>query len=377
MDGNKLRVFAEAEQLFVAMLADIAAAKKRVWMETYIFADDASGSLISAALVKCAASGIETRLLYDSVGSVLTEASFFKEMADEGVDVHAYHTWFEALKHLSALAIMNRRDHRKLLVIDDRVAYFGGMNIVDHGRDFRYLDVPEEAAPELGWRDFHVRLEGPAQQDVAASFERSWQHAHGQPISIRPRAYRRARLSEGKGSIHFFDSGHGLGFSRGDRVFRHILRGTQHSAVIAMAYFIPVRRILGAILRLRRHGRRVTVIVPVLGDMPLAKYATQYLFTKFLRRGVRIFERTNRMLHAKLVVVDKQWTICGSSNMDPRSLWLNLEFLAVIKSRDFAKIARCICAYEIKHSRRVVMDPHRPMGKRFLSALAWALRWWL
>lgn len=375
--GNELTIFAEAAPLFAAMISDIAGARHRVWMETYIFADDASGNRVADALSSKAREGVETRLLYDAVGSYLTEKAFFADLREQGVDVHAYHTLFEALRHFSALRIMNRRDHRKLLIVDDEVAYFGGMNIVDHGRDFRFMDIPEEAAPTVGWRDFHVRLKGPSAQQVAASFERSWDQAHGRMLTARPKAYRRVHLPQRTESIHFFDSGHGLGFSRGDRVFRRILRGAQHEAAIAMAYFIPVRRVMGAILRLRRQGRRVLVVVPSLGDMPLVRHATQYLYRKLLNRGVRIFERTNRMLHAKLVIVDKQWTICGSSNMDPRSLWINLEFLAVIKSEAFARAARGIVAYELRHSRRVPPHETRPVHVRMLCALAWLLRWWL
>ncbi len=375
--GNELTIFAEAAPLFAAMIADIGSARQRVWLETYIFADDESGYRVAAAIGNKAGAGIETRVLYDAVGSYQTEKSFFADMREQGVEVHAYHTLFEALRHFSPLRIMNRRDHRKLLIVDDEVAYFGGMNIVDHGRDFRFMDTTEEAAPTIGWRDFHVRLKGPAAQQVAASFARSWDQAHGRMLTARPKAYRRVHLPQRAESIHFFDSGHGLGFSRADRVFRRILRGSQHEAVIAMAYFVPVRRVLGAILRLRRQGRRVLVVVPALGDMPLVRRASQYLYRKLLNRGIRIFERTNRMLHAKLVIVDKRWTICGSSNMDPRSLWINLEFLAVIKSEAFAQAARSIVAYELRHSRRVSPHEARPLHLRILCALAWMVRWWL
>lgn len=375
--GNQLTIYAEAAPLFAAMIADIASAQRRVWVETYIFADDGSGHQVAEALAAKASSGVQTRLLYDAIGSILTKKEFFTDLRKQGVDVHAYHTFFEALRRFSPLRIMNRRDHRKLLIVDDDIAYFGGMNIVDHGRDFRFMNTPEEAAPTLGWRDFHVRLVGPAARQVAASFERSWDQAHGRMLTARPKAYRRVHLPQHDESIHFFDSGHGLGYSRADRVFRRILRGTQRESVIAMAYFVPVRRVLGAILRLRRQGRRVLVVVPALGDMPLVRHASQYLYRKLLNRGIRIFERSNRMLHGKLVIVDKRWTICGSSNMDPRSLWINLEFLAVIKSEAFARAARGIVAYEVMHSRRVAPHETRPLHIRLLCGLAWLLRWWL
>lgn len=377
--GNALSLYTEAPVLFHAMLADMAAAKSRIWLETYIFANDASGRAIAGALMRRAAEGLDVRVLYDAVGSQATGPELFSDLRGAGVQVHAYHSLWEALRKFSFFTILNRRDHRKLLVIDDVCAYFGGMNIVDHGRDLTFLQTDELQAPTLGWRDLHVRLQGPQQQEIAHSFHRSWLHAKGQYLRRRPKEYRRVKLIPAEESIHFFDSGPGLSFSRAARVYRKLLRRARHQVVIAMAYFIPVRRVLRALLAARRRQVRVHVIVPAKTDVRIAQLATRYLYHKLLRSGIRIYERASRVLHSKVVVIDRQWTILGSANIDPRSLWTNLEFLAVIRSPRFAAAIRRICRYELRHSRRVRLADveHNTTGEKILNTLAYWLRWWL
>src|SRR5439155_21726078 len=124
----------------------------------------------------------------------------------------------EVLQHITALRLVNRRDHRKVLVIDDSIAYFGGMNIVAtvHGRPAEPAVV---MASSLGWRDLHVRLTGSQQSEIALSFERSWRHALGRKIPPQPRAYRKGNFSKEPDSIHFFDSGPGRRFTRSARIF--------------------------------------------------------------------------------------------------------------------------------------------------------------
>ncbi len=377
--GHRLDVFTEAPALFESMLGDIDQAQHRIWMETYIFADDASGTAIAQALMRRARQGLDVRLLYDTVGSTATPLAFFAMLREAGVRVHGYHSLWESLRKVRFFTIFNRRDHRKLLVVDDRCAYFGGMNIVDHGRDWRYLNLDDRAAPMTGWRDMHIRMEGPQQQQLTESFERSWAHATGLRLGRRSTAYRRVRLSGGAESIHFFDSGPGLKFSRAPRVYRRMLGGAQHSVVIAMAYFIPVGRVMFALTRLRSRKVGVRIIVPARPDVRVARYATLYLYKRLLRAGFAIHERTTRMMHTKLIVIDRQWTILGSANMDPRSLYTNLELMAVIRSDRFAAVARRICRHEIRRSRRVrLADVARySVRTRFLAMLAWSLRWWL
>jgi cardiolipin synthase len=231
-----------------------------------------------------------------------------------------------------------------------------------------------------GWRDVHVRLTGPQQEDVAESFDRSWRRAHRERVHPRPRLYRRGRLAEEDGeSLQFFDSGPGRRHSRAARVFTHLIDHARERLTISMAYFLPVGRVLRALLRAARRGVAVRVIVPGESDVPVVQAATRHLYDRLLKQRVRIFERQENMLHSKLMVGDGEWSLVGSCNLDPRSLWINLEFLAVIRSPALAKELEHLADFEQAHSREITLAESRARGwgRRVFDGLAWSLHWWL
>jgi cardiolipin synthase len=358
------------------MVRDIRAARRRVWLETYIFHDDAAGRAVAEALAERARAGLQVRVLYDAVGSQATPGAFFRALEQAGAHVHAFHSLWEALWTFSLLRILNRRNHRKLLVIDDDVAFFGGMNVVDTTQGAGPGgDLPASA----GWRDVHLRLEGPLQREVADSCDRSWRRAHGEPLPGRPAPYRRAWLLSGEESIQFFDSGPGLKHTRAARLFARLMRGARRRISFSMAYFLPVGRVLRELLRAPRRGVPVRVVVPGASDVPLVQHATRHLYPYLLRRRIRVWERQTNMLHSKVMVVDNAWSVVGSCNLDARSLWINFEFLAVIHSRRLARVLNGVIAHEIARSKRITAESFREGSwwRRLVNRLAWSLRWWL
>jgi cardiolipin synthase len=376
--GNDLTVFVETAPLIEAMVRDVLAATARVWLETYIFLDDAAGNALAEALRDRARAGLDVRVLYDAVGSQQTSWGFFRSLEKSGAHVHAFHSVREALWRFRPLRILNRRDHRKLLVVDHDVAYFGGMNVVDAGST-QAVRRAEHLPISSGWRDVHVRLSGPKQAEVADSFDRSWRRAHGEPVPRRTRAYRKALLEQTVESIQFFDSGPGRGYTRAARLFARLIRAARRRLTLSMAYFLPVGGVLAALLKAPRRGVAVRVVVPGESDVPLVQHATRHLYTWLLRRRFRVYERQVNMLHSKVMVVDDQWTVVGSCNLDARSLYINLEFLAVIHSRPLARLMNRIIRYEIAHSKRITLAGYRERNwwRRLMDRLAWALRWWL
>lgn len=375
--GHELTLFIETWPLLHAMLRDIRAAHTRIWLETYIFHDDAAGRAIADALRERAAAGVQVRVLYDAIGSKATSAAFFHRLEQAGVQVHAFHSVREALWKFSFLRILNRRDHRKLLVVDDAVAYFGGMNLIDTTLG---AVLPTEMLPaSAGWRDVHVRLSGPQQREVAESFERMWRQAHGETVPRRPKAYRRGQLADGAESIQFFDSGPGLKHSRASRLFTRLIRSARRRITFSMAYFLPVGAVLRELLRAPRRGVPVRVVVPGASDVALVQHAARHLYTRLLRRRIRVYERQANMLHSKVMIVDNVWVVVGSCNLDARSLWINYEFLAVIRSENLARILTRIVGEEIAYSKRITLEEfqERHWWWRMVNRLAWALRWWL
>src|SRR5439155_10045353 len=182
-----------------------------------------------------------------------TPTAFFRDLKEAGVQVHAFHSVWEALYRFSISRVLNRRNHRKLLVIDDRVAYFGGMNLVDHG-SARLVERAEHLPVSAGWRDIHVRLAGAQQSELAESFDRSWRRARRLRVKRRSRPYRRALPAAGEESIQFFDSGPGRKHTRAARVFTQMIRRANKRLALSMAYFLPVGPVLRQLLRAHRRG---------------------------------------------------------------------------------------------------------------------------
>lgn len=375
--GHELTLFIETWPLLHAMLRDIRAARTRVWLETYIFHEDAAGRAIADALRERAAAGVQVRVLYDAIGSKNTSWAFFRELEQAGAQVHAFHSVREALWNFSFLRILNRRDHRKLLVLDDTVAYFGGMNVID--TTLGSVPPTEPLPISAGWRDVHVRLSGPQQREVAESFERIWRQAHSEPIPRRPKAYRRGLLAGGKESIQFFDCGPGLKNTRAARLFTRLIGSARRRITFSMAYFLPVGTVLRELLRAPRRGVSVRVVVPGESDVAVVQRASRHLYTSLLRRRIRIYERQANMLHSKVMIVDTARVVVGSCNLDARSLWINFEFLAVIRSENLARLLTRIIGDEIKNSKRITLEEFQEHNwrRRLVNWLAWCLRWWL
>jgi cardiolipin synthase len=376
--GHELTIFVESLPMIAALVRDIQTAQRHVWVESYIFLDDVAGYAVAEALKERARLGLDVRVLYDAIGCQSTPAIFFKEMEEAGIQVHAFHSIWEALYRFSFLRVLNRRNHRKLVVIDDRVAYLGGMNLLDQG-SAALAERAEHLPASAGWRDIHVRLTGPQQKELVESFDRSWRRARGLRIKRRPRSYRRALPAPGEESIQFFDSGPGPKHTRAARVFTQLIRRARRRLALSMAYFLPVGPVLRHLLRAHRRGVFIQVVLPGESDVRIVQRATRYLYRRLLRRRFHIYERQMRMLHTKLMIVDDQWTVLGSCNLDARSLYINYEILAVIHSRNLAKTLGPLIQSEVEASHRVTLRScvEQPRTQRLLDRLAWSFRWWL
>lgn len=375
--GHELTLFEHSQPLIEAMIRDIAAAKKRVWLESYILAGDAAGRAVVAALAERARAGVEVRLMYDSFGSLSTPDSLFNELRAAGGQVHAYHTLKDALWRWAFLRILNRRNHRKLLVVDDRVAYFGGMNIVDQSGIRTVADAKARHLPaSAGWRDLHVRMNGPQTAEVAAAMDRLWRRVKQREKLAWPPWPIAKMLASPPETIDFFDFRPTHKERRAHRVFVPLILSAEHEIVLAMAYFVPVGRVLRELLRARRRGVTVRVIVPQESDVRIVRWASRHFYAYLLRRGIRIYERRDQMLHSKVMVVDSRWSVIGSCNLDPRSLRINLEFIGVLQSPALAEIVRQVCLYEIQHSDRVLLEHwrRRTVWQRLGDRVAWSFR---
>lgn len=377
--SQTLTVFTETPHMIEALIRDIQTAKTRIWIEIYIFFNDDAGNRVSEALIERAKAGVDVRVLYDSVGSMATPNAFFTNMIEGGVQVYAYHTVWQALgRGVRFFSVFNSRNHRKLFIIDDSVAYFGGMNIVDQNlTDQKAIkDLPSST----GWRDVHVRLTGRSQAVLMKSFERSWHFAHHEKAFPREKRLSASKTIASNGeAIQFFDCGPRRELARPFKIFHRLIRSARKSIVISMAYCLPPGKIIRAMRRARKLGVEIDIIVPAESDVKLVQWATEYLYKKWIKQGIRIFEREDRMLHSKVITVDDEWTIIGSCNLDFRSFRINLEILATIQSEPCAAMIRNICDHEMQNSRQITLedcDQHQ-WWKRLRNRIAYAFRWWL
>jgi cardiolipin synthase A/B len=379
--GQKLTLFESSPPLVDAMVADIRSAQRRVWMETYIFANDAAGQAIADALIDRAKAGLDVRLMYDAVGSISSPAAMFTQLEQAGVKVHVYHGFRQALRRfVTFFETMNRRNHRKLLVVDDDIAYFGGMNIVDQSGIKTVDDAKARSLPmSAGWRDVHVRMVGDKQGEIALLMERLWKRVHHQRGGKWPKWPVREMMRAQSDGLWFFDTRPTIKNRQAHRMLVPLIRQARHEITLSMAYFIPIGRVLRELTRARRRGVKVRVIIPGQSDVAAVQWATRYFYKYLLTRGFLIYERNDQMLHSKVMVIDGQWSVIGSCNLDPRSLRLNLEFLAVGNSRRLAVGVLKICRFEMRNSRRVRMADYmqRNWRQRLLDRAAWAMRRWL
>jgi cardiolipin synthase len=377
IDGHEWTVYSESAPMLAALADDIRAAKHRVWIEVYIFANDEAGSSLVELLARRAREGLDVRLIYDTVGSLLTPAALFRPLIEAGGKVHAFHTMSEAFSRSRFFELFNQRNHRKLVVIDDAIGYFGGMNIVDL-RDVR--SVEDERRRNLpassGWRDVHVRMVGPRQSELAEAMEELWLYAQHKQMTHGRRWPVREMLSAPEDRFFFFDCRPMFHYRRVQRVLVPLIRRARHTITISMAYFIPFGRVLRALLRARRRGVRVRVVIPGQSDVRAVQWATRHFYSYLLKRGIRIYERNDQMLHSKVMVIDDDWSVLGSCNLDPRSLRTNLEFVAVVRSRPLAAALLGICRHEIANSTRVTIAcvRNRTCWQRLVDRLAWSVR---
>ena len=292
----------EGDVLYEAMLEAIAGARRRVCLETYIFAWDEVGQRFGAALMERARAGVHAHLLVDAFGSLgLLPRWAQAELAGAGVRVRRFHRWQwrDPWRY-------NRRDHRKLLVVDGRTVFLGGFNI--HRQSSLAAFGPQR------WRDTHLELSGPAAAQAELLFDVFWRYRRGRAAAIR----RLGRL--------LLLSNHNR---RGRRALRRVINGllgsARRRAWISTPYFVPDRRLQTRLLAAAGRGVDVRLLVPGKSDVALARWAAHAAYARLLEGGVRIFEYQPRVLHAKTIVVDGRRCLVGTANLDYRSLRHNYE----------------------------------------------------
>lgn len=325
--GNRLTLLNSGGEYFPALLAAIDGAAASVHLETYIFEADRTGRAVARALTRASRRGVVVRVLVDGFGGGAFATTLMPELRANGVHAMLYQPeLFRPGLNQGRL----RRLHRKMAVIDERVAFVGGINVIDD------LDLP---TPGLAPRfDFAVRVEGPLAAFAQRAMTRLWQAVGNLNVRHRLKTPRRTEKSdpavgEDTAAIVIRDN---FRHRRDiEEAYLHALRGARRDVLVASAYFFPGRRFHQALIGAAARGVTVRVLLEGRAEYPLAYYATQSLYGELLRGGVRIFEYKRSFLHAKVAVIDDDWATVGSSNIDPFSLLLAQEANIITRSPAF------------------------------------------
>ena len=354
-------------ETFPAMLAAIRAAQSHVHLEMYILRGDRIGTEFKLAMIERAQSGVHVRLMYDSLGSFGLPAAYVSDLQQAGVETLEFHP----VAPWRARWGLNQRDHQKILVVDDRIGFTGGINIGDE-----YAPVEDGGG---GWHDLHARVEGPAVFDLARLFRWMWIKNGGAPFPepLMPRTETAAQSHSAL--VQVISNAHLRTRFQMRRAYLFAVRRAERRIDIMNAYFIPERRLRREFVRAAQRGVNVRLIVPGNTDIAAVYYATRYLYARLLRRGVRIFEWQERMMHAKSAVIDGVWSTIGSYNLDRRSLLHNLEVGVIVIDRGVGETLDAQFELDIQRCREVSLATweQRSMWHKFLEWFFFQFRYWL
>lgn len=367
LPGHEVMLLAGGGEAYPAMLQAIASARETIELETYIWRGDATGRRFVGALAERARQGIRVRCVVDGAGTYGLDAGLFEPLVEAGARVEVFHP----VAPWRARWGWSVRDHRKLLLVDGRIAFAGGLNL---GDEYAPAGEPWRGG---GWRDVSVRVEGPAVAALQDLFESTWRYvAPDSPARVhRPAAVWR----EGGARVQALAVERRGQRKRIQDHYLFAVHGARRSVAIQSAYFIPNRSWRRALLGAARRGCDVRVMVPRNSDVPGIGSASRSTWTRLLRGGVRILEFLPTMLHAKTVLVDEEWAAVGSYNLDHRSLRYNWEVaLAIVDPRVCAALA---ARFEADAGECAEVDAvaweRRPRFARLREKLAYLFRAWL
>lgn len=335
--GNKVRIFRDGKEKFDTLLADIAGAREYINLQYYIFEDDDIGKRVRDALVERARAGVKVRVIYDHIGSINVRRSFFRSMADEGIEIHPF---FRVAFPLFATRI-NWRNHRKLVVIDGKTGYIGGMNIAD-----RYIDGGKSGM----WRDAHIRIEGPAVGALQYSFAVDWRFMGRELIE---QTVPKTDTPPGNAGMHLLSCGPTSEWSNIAYLLLKAIANAKKRVLVQTPYFLPTESLLKVLQVAALSRVDVRVMMPRHSDSLILTYASRSYIDECLRAGVKIYLYDKGMLHSKTVVIDDTFCSIGSANIDFRSFEHNFEANMFIYSAEVNAEMRRRFDDDLRDSSRV------------------------
>lgn len=346
--GNKALLIEDGPATYKAMFSAIGRAKDHINVESYIIDDDEIGRQFADLLIERQAQGVQVNLIYDSIGSIGTPRAFFERLAQAGVNVLE----FNPVNPLAAKKTWapNHRDHRKLLVVDGRIAFMGGINISSVNSSGSSVGGGSKRPVDLssGWRDTDVQIEGPAVGELQKLFMQTWKKQQGAALAAKD--YFPVIAPQGREIVRAIGSTPDDPFSLIYLTLISAITNAEKQVYITNAYFVPDPQLVKALLDAATRGVDVRLVLPGQSDSDPAFYAGRSHYSQLLHGGVKIYERHSALLHVKTAVIDGVWSCLGSANLDWRSALDNDEINAVILGREFAQQMQAAYARDIAAS---------------------------
>lgn len=374
--GNDVVLLKDGPATYRAMLEAIEAARDHIHLETYIFDDDAVGHRFANALLRQRERGVAVHVIRDSVGTLSTPQAFFQRLMDGGVQVLDFNPVNPAQARGEWL--LNERNHRKLLIVDGRVAFLGGINIssVYSGGSFsRASSVRPDGT--AGWRDTDLQVRGPVVADFQRLFMATWEAQRGPPLPQR--TYFPPPQMSGDDVVRAIGSSPQDEHSLIYITLLSVIGSAETSVRLTNAYFVPDPQLLVALETAAARGVDVVLVLPSQSDSWLVLNAGRAHYDRLLRAGVKIHERRGVVLHSKTALVDGVWATVGSTNLDWRSFLHNHELNAVVLGAAFGAQLQAMFDRDLSASDEIVLAQweQRPLHQRMREAFALVWAYWL
>jgi cardiolipin synthase len=355
LPGNKVDTLVNGDQIFPSMLAAIRSAKKTVTFQSYIYWKGEVGKEFADALIERAHAGVKVHVLLDWAGSHKMDQASINDMGRAGVEIMKYHhpQWFK-YRHL------NHRTHRKLLVVDGRIGFTGGVGIAD--------EWSGNAQDKKHWRDTHYRIEGPTVAQLQGAFGDNWTKATG--AVLHGDDYFPAIEPKGSSPAQMFKSSVEGGAESMQLMYLLSLAASKSTIDLSMAYFIPDNHTMDHLVAALKRGVRLRIIMPGKEtDSWLVRRASRAHWGRILDNGGEIYEYQPTMFHCKVLVIDGLWTSVGSTNFDSRSFSLNDEANLNVYDRSFAQRQVAEFENDLKRAQRVTFEEwkNRPWYEKVLE----------
>lgn len=369
---NRVVLFPNGQTFFHSLYAAIRSAERFVLLEYYLIRDDRTGTDFAAELAEAVRRGVRVFLIYDYIGCVDTPSSYFSNLSRYGVELLP----FNVPSFRRGVGWFDKRDHRKMAVIDGTLALLGGFNI---GNEYSGRETKRNS-----FRDVGFSISGAAVEELVTIFCESWRMEREEAPSLpyppqSERGETSSSLHRGEADVIIVSGGphHRSSYIRS--AFMVSIASASEEILVATPYFVPGPRIMRSLLRAARRGVRVRLLLPARCDVPLVRILGRSYYDALLKKGIEIHELEREILHAKVMLIDGERTLIGSANLDQRSFHRNFELNALMDSNAFGRQIRKMLLQDFNDSRRILLEDHQRRGSvaRLLEKVINLFSWFL